>query len=392
MGRMRTLRLGAWGIDVALAAAFVVAGQYELRYLPDSGQPGGPLLLNSLLAFLCAAPLAIRRRWPMAALAVAAVPQVGASLLTVHALTFWGMGVPLAVLFYSVARWSGRRHAAWLALGTGAVVLAVYGIHVPDFVDVEEYLFGGLIWGTACLAGAVIAQLTRQRQALNAAMVLLRGQEHDRRQQLLADERARISREMHDVMAHGITLMVVQAGSARLELAPEAEKARESMLIVEQTGREVLAELRRTVDLLRSSDADPGGGPAPNLDALDALAAQMRAAGLDVRMEVAQLPGLDPGRALVVYRVIQEALTNSLRYAGPGIVSVAVTRPDDLHVEVVEHHARAAPLFPGTLNPGGGNGLAGLRERVGLFGGTLWAGAESGGFAVRARIPLEPPP
>lgn len=388
MGPMRQLSRSQWWFDGAVAAAFAVLGQYELRLLPDSGQAGGPLALNTVLALLCAAPLAIRRRWPLAALALATVPQIATSLATAHAMTFWGMGVPMAVLCYSVARWSVRRHAALLALGTCVLVMAAYGIHVPAFVNLEEYLFGGLIFGAALLAGAVIAQLTRQRVALDAAMLQLRGQEEDRRRQVLADERSRIAREMHDVMAHGITVMVVQAGSARLELSPDAAKARESLLIVEQTGRNVLTELRHTVGLLRNNESTLGEDPIPNLAALPALVGSMRAAGLDVSLDVEEHLDLDPGRALAVYRIIQEALTNALRHAGHGAVMVRVSLPGDLLIEVLDSSAGPAAGRVG----GGGNGLLGMRERVGSFGGELTAGPEPRGFAVRARIPLEPAP
>lgn len=385
MGTMRALSRGQWGFDVAIAAAAVVIGQYELRFLPDSGQQGGPLALNTVLALLCAAPLAIRRRWPVTALAVATVPQVLASLLTVHALTFWGMGIPVAILCYSLARWSLRPRAALVALGAAVLMLGSYGIHVPAFVNVEDYVFGGLFMGAATAAGAVIAQLTRQRQALDAAMLRLRGQEKERRLQLLADERERIAREMHDVMAHGITVMVVQAGSARLELAADVDKARDALLIVEQTGRDVLGELRQTVDLLRNHADGGTEDPAPTLAQLPALVATMQAAGLDVRLELAANVQVDSGRARAAYRIVQEALTNSLRHAGPGTVHVTVSQPGDLHIDVVDGATTHGSSFPA----GGGHGLAGMRERVHQFGGELVAGPESGGFAVRARIPLE---
>ncbi|HEY5223487.1 MAG TPA: histidine kinase [Microbacteriaceae bacterium] len=382
---MKSLSRGQWFFDAALAAVFVVIGQYELRFLPESGYQDGPLALNTVLTFLSAAPLLVRRRWPLTALTMAAAPLIFASLITVHAMMFWGTAVPLAVLCYSVARWSQRQHAAWLAFGTSVVMIATYPIHSPTFTTVEDYAFGGVLFGVAVAAGAVISQLTRQRLALDAAMVRLREHEHDRRMQVLADERARIAREMHDVMAHGVSVMVVQAGSARLELAPDASKARESLLVVEQTGRDVLTELRHTVGLLRNHESAAGGEPAPNLAALPALAQSMKAAGLDVSLNVEDHLDLDPGRALAVYRVIQEALTNALRHSGPGRVQVSVTRPDDLQIEVVNSCARAAS----TASRGGGNGLPGMRERVGMFDGDLVAGPEPDGFAVRARIPMD---
>lgn len=381
---MMSLTSGQWCFDAAVAAGFIAIGQYELRFLPDSGYQEGPLALNTALSFLCAAPLIVRPRLPFPALAMSAAPLVIASLITVHALTFWGMGVPLAVLCYSVARWSQHSYAWLLASGVATLVLVTYGIHATTFSDVETYVFSGVLFGLACLSGAVIARLTKQRLALDAAMVQLRAQEHDRQSRALTDERARIAREMHDVMAHGISVMVVQAGSARLELAPDATKARESLLVVERTGREVLSELRHTVGLLRDHDTAAHGDPTPNLSALPALVKSMKAAGLDIRLEVEEDLDLDPGRAVAVYRVVQEALTNTLRHAGPGKVSVRVTRPDDLRIEVINSCAGPVPTFSG----GGGSGVAGMRERVGMFGGELVAGPVTHGFAVRARIPM----
>ncbi|GAA4370354.1 hypothetical protein GCM10023166_18720 [Paeniglutamicibacter cryotolerans] len=379
------MSLRKWCFDAVLAAVFVMIGQFELRFLPESGYQDGSLALNTVLAFLCAASLIIRRWRPLAALMAGMSPQVVASLFTAHAMTFWGMGVPLAVLCYSAARWSNHRRAPVLALGMAILLLATYGIHTTTFAEVEGYAFGCVMLGTATLAGTVISQLTRQRLALDAAMVRLREQERDRRFQGLADERARIAREMHDVMAHGISVMVVQAGSARLELASDAEKARESLLIVEQTGRDVLTELRHTVGLLRNHERADDPDPSPDLDALPALVQSMKAAGLDVCLEVDDLPDLDPGRNLAAYRVIQEALTNALRHSGAGRVLVRVTGPDELHIEVIDSNAGSASTYPG----GGGHGLVGMRERVEMFGGQLVAGPERKGFAVRATIPSE---
>lgn len=382
---MESLSRRRWCFDVAVAVGFILVGQYELRFLPESGYQEGPLALNTVLSFLSAAPLIARRRWPVMASVLAATPLVIASLATAHALTFWGMGLPLAVLCYSVARWSTRRHAWVSALGVPTLVLSAYGVRATTFSGFETYAFGGMLFGLACLSGVVISRLTTQRLALDEAMVQLRDQERDLRSKALADERARIAREMHDVMAHGISVMVVQAGSARLELESDVAKARESLLVVEQTGRDVLTELRHTVGLLRDHESPPGGDPPPNLAALRGLVESMTAAGLDIQLDLVEGLDLDAGRSLAVYRIVQEALTNALRHSGPGEVLVSISRPEDLRIEVVASRHDRAPTSPAEE----GNGIAGMRERVGMFGGELFAGPEPNGFVVRASIPME---
>lgn len=373
-----------------MAACFVLIGQYELRHLPDSGYQSGGLALNTVVTALAAAPLALRRWRPLLGLTLASLPHTVASLVTSHALGFWGSAVPVALLCFTAGRWVGDRGEGRLALLSPVLLLAAYGVHVPEFRHVEDYVVGSLLWFVPWLAGLTIARLAGKESALREALAQLRAQEADRAGQVVLEERSRIAREMHDVMAHGVSVMVVQAGAARLDLEPDPARARESLLAVEAAGRNVLAELRRTVGLLRDDGAD-NAAPTRGVPDLAELADSMRTAGLTVSLDVDENLALDPGRSLVVYRVVQEALTNTLRHAGSTEVSVRVRQPDgpatDLCVDVVD----AGPRARRPPAPPGGHGLIGATERVAMYRGVLVARREGDGFALRARIPGEVP-
>jgi signal transduction histidine kinase len=204
----------------------------------------------------------------------------------------------------------------------------------------------------------------------------------------VAEERARIARELHDIIAHSVSVMVVQAAAGRRVLDSQPETARASLEAIETTGRQALAEIRRLLGVLRRDDGpDEALVPQPGLAHVEALVDEMRRAGLPVELRVEGEPGpLPPGVDVSAYRVVQEALTNTLRHAGPARVSVIVRYgPDDVEVEVSDdgHGSSAHPA------PAGGQGLVGMRERVALFQGDFEAGPRAGGgFAVRARLPI----
>jgi signal transduction histidine kinase len=203
-----------------------------------------------------------------------------------------------------------------------------------------------------------------------------------------AEERARIAREMHDVVAHSLSVMVVQAEAAEAMLDADPERARRPLAAVQQTGRGALTELRRMLGVLREM-ADEGAAlaPQPGLSGLDDLARQVRDAGLPVRVRVEGEPRpLPPGIDLSAYRIVQEGLTNALKHAGPASAEVVVRYgPRDLELEVRDDGRGRG----GGAN-GGGHGLLGMRERVALYGGELAAGPRpEGGFALTARLPLE---
>jgi signal transduction histidine kinase len=201
----------------------------------------------------------------------------------------------------------------------------------------------------------------------------------------VAEERQRIARELHDVVAHSVSVMTVQAGAVRRLLRPEQERERLALETVEATGREALTEMRRLVGLLRKQGTMPEFAPQPSMRAVDLLVGTVREAGLPVELAVEGDPReLPPGVDLSAYRVIQEALTNALKYAGPANAWVTVRwKERELELEI----ANDGRSEPG--GDGGGHGLAGLRERVSLVGGSLESGPRNGGgFVVRAHLPL----
>ena len=202
----------------------------------------------------------------------------------------------------------------------------------------------------------------------------------------VAEERRRIARELHDVVAHSVSVMTVQAGAVRRLLRPDQERERQSLEVIEATGREALTEMRRLVGLLRESGAMPEFSPQPSMRTVDVLVGTVREAGLPVEIEIEGEPReLPPGVDLSAYRVIQEALTNALRYAGPAQAWVTVRwKETGLELEI----ANDGRSEPG--EGGGGHGLTGLRERVALVGGSVDSGPRpGGGFVVRAHLPID---
>ncbi len=201
----------------------------------------------------------------------------------------------------------------------------------------------------------------------------------------VVEERARIARELHDVIAHHVSMMVLQAGAERRGLGDEQASTREVLETVERTGRSALTEMRRLLGMLRGDAGDPLT-PQPGLDDVPTLVGQLREAGLPVELRVDGEPRpLPVGIELSAYRIIQEALTNALKHAGGARARVDVRYgADSLELEIADDGARRAPEVPT-----GGHGLVGMRERVALYGGRLDAGSRpSGGFVVRVLLPI----
>ena len=229
---------------------------------------------------------------------------------------------------------------------------------------------------------------TRSQQIAEAAERadrLERAREEDARV-AVAEERARIARELHDVVGHSVSVMTVQAAAARRLLLPEQEREREALLVVEQTGREALAEMRRLVGVLRRPEEAPALAPQPSLDHVDKLVASAREAGLPVELRVEGEPvQLPAGLDLTAYRLVQEGLTNAVKHAQAQRAEVLVTYGDG-HVEITVSDDGAG----GGDGDGGGHGLVGMRERVSVYGGELDAGPRlEGGYALRARLPVK---
>ena len=336
-------------------------------------------------------PLLWRRSRPVAVFAAVA----GASAL--QAVVFdeptWGQ-VAFPVATYSVARYAGAL-ASWVALGVGlcAAWAATYSWFAPypegDRIGAASYI---ITMSVIVIAAWALGTLGRIRQAYVAALVE-RGEriEHEAAQRVAlaaTEERTRIAREMHDVVAHGLSVIVVQADGARYAAEHDPAIATRTLETVAATGREALTEMRRLLGLLRTGEAT-GTHPQPRLDDIAVLVAEAQeSAGDGTRIE-ARLPApgvpVPPGIALTAYRVVQEALTNVRKHAGPGVtVRIEVSVGTDVEV-VVEDDGRGGA----TLDDGRGLGLVGMRERVLVHDGELCAGPRpGGGFRVSARLPL----
>jgi signal transduction histidine kinase len=266
-------------------------------------------------------------------------------------------------------------------VGTAAAVDFQSSNSAPDFL--WAVLILSLAWFGGVALGARIAQTRELRKRIEIENERLAAAvEH-----AASDERTRIARELHDVVAHSVSVMVVQASGARRLLQPDQEREREALLAVERTGREALTEMRRMLGLMRSEAEPAARTPQPGLQHLDRLVAQIEEAGLPVTLHVeGNRPDLPAGLDLSAYRIVQEGLTNALKHARGSQTDVLVRYGDErVELEIVDNG-------PGAVNGSAadGPGLVGLRERVAVYGGTLEAGPrDGGGFVLRAELPVE---
>jgi signal transduction histidine kinase len=347
------------------------------------------LLLRAALPFLLGVPLLARRCRP---LLVWSLIWAGISLDTLvarEAPATLGVTVVLLVGSYSLAAYGSRRRAlAGLVVGAAGVAISMRAGHgwsgqvnVGGY-EVVEYASGIPVLVADILALWVVGVVIRMRR--DAAALAVRNEALDREaERAVAAERARIAREMHDIVAHHLSVVVLQAAGARAVGSPSLRTLEK----IEDSGRRALAETRRLLGVLRGSGNELELAPQPGIAALPALVASIREAGLPVSLAVdgerAQLPGAVDVSA---YRIVQEGLTNALKHAGPARARVSVhCSGDAVTIEVRDDGSGAAD----TTSEPGGQGLVGMRERVAVLGGELRAGPEpSGGYAVRAMLPL----
>jgi signal transduction histidine kinase len=338
------------------------------------------------LMLVPSAALLWRRSHPLATTVGVWVP------IALHAL-FSGWGAeglfivwPAWVSLYALAAYGTRRQ-----LITGLVV-AVVSLVVHDVNDPRAWGAGAdaawsaawwdLLLFVAPLVGGVVAGARRTRQ-LATEKALVEAQARA----AVAEERARIARELHDVVTHHVNLVVLQAMAASGMLDRDPEKVREPLQVIERSGREALTEMRRLLGVLRDDAAEPPLAPQPGADDVDELVGSARSAGLSVGLAVSGTPRrLPTGLGLTVYRIVQESLTNAARHAAGSRVGVSLRyEPEAVEVAVVDDGGRDVEHAPA----GGGRGLLGMRERVAVYAGTLDAGpVPEGGFAVHARLPL----
>jgi signal transduction histidine kinase len=300
------------------------------------------------------------------------------------------------VLFaaYSAILYSPYRRLALGCVFTAAVIVTAA---FPDTTPPVPSRFTALLVLLPTAAVAAAMRTWRRRAGDSAERLRLAQAEHEAQTRLAVEaERARIASELHDVVTHNVSVMVVQAGAARSVLASSPAEAREALLAVEASGRTAMGELRHLLGLLAPA-GDPGDEdaalvPQPGLDQTKALVDRVRAAGLRAELNIEGTRDLPPGVDLAAYRVVQEALTNVLKHAsGAEALIRLVYGVCELVITVTDDGGPAGYGHQGSAGSPGGRGLIGLRERVGLYGGDLDAGPRpGGGWRVRASFPLEP--
>jgi signal transduction histidine kinase len=375
------LRAHPRGADALLAALVASLSATFHLTIRDPGV-ADPSVAGLLLAVAASVPIAFRRRWPEAMLVATLAAQFGTESLN----AVGGGWIGVLVLLYTIATTRSGPRLYWTA-GVALVSITAFvllGVAVGS-AEWQEFLSTVIVTSSAVVFGD---NMRRRRE--RASELLERAERAERERELIAEqrvqhERTRIAREMHDVVAHSVSAMVIQAGAARRQLQLDPQRALAALESIEATGRDAMSEMRRILGVLRSDDSD-SRAPQPSLAALSELTA--RTTDLPVVLTIdAVTPPVPPAIELGAYRVVQEALTNVRRHAGPvGRVEIAVRHvDDDLVVEVVDD-GRGCAAAP---NEAGGYGITGMRERVAVFDGELQAGPRrGGGWQVRARFPL----
>jgi signal transduction histidine kinase len=382
------LPVSAWLFDsgLALMAAGLSTSLFVFENGPvGSGLPRGTLALAYGLALLHTLPLAARRRFPGAVLALGVASGLAVAALGVPPVV---LGPAIVVAVYSVAAYGGW----WVSLaGLAAAELGAAAVQLtPGRFQALTVVSNGLAIGAAWLVGhfvgarrAYTARLERTAELERARAELAR--------RAVTEERLRLARELHDVVAHAISVIAVQSGVGAHVAHTQPEEAAKALAAIEATSRAALTELRRLLGVLRQ-EGEPQGSlaPVPGLADLDALLAEVAKAGLAVKLRVEGTPSpLPAGVDLSAYRIVQEALTNVVKHAGPARAQVVVGyRDQEVTVEVTDDgRGVTAPTDDGQARVG--HGLIGMRERVAAFGGDLKVGPRpGGGFRVAARLPL----
>jgi signal transduction histidine kinase len=369
-------------VDGVLAFVLLLAGTPAVVRQP---WPRLPLML------LVVVPVAVRRRNPVLAFYIAAAAGAVQVLSGIRAL---GSDLAIVVLLYTLAAYRPRRESV---VGL-AVCLAGSAVATAAWVQggvqwLNQVLAAAVTLGGTTLIAWVLGDSMRYRRAYYLALedraARLERERDAQAKVAAAAERARIARELHDVVAHNVSVMVVQADGASYALGSEPERARQALGTIAATGRQALAEMRRLLGVLRSGDEQAELAPLPGVDQLRDLLDQTRAAGRTVSYTLEGAPrALPDGVGLTAYRVVQESLTNTRKHGGIG-ASVAVSLrylPDELVVQVTDDGRGAA-----AADDGDGHGLTGMRERVGIYGGSVQAGPRpAGGYQVTATLPLGP--
>ncbi len=375
-------------VDSLIAIAFASLAVVEIQSAAESQEgfrdSDG---LGALLVLAQTLPLALRRVAPLGSLA-AITAAIG-----MHAALGYDdiqAGTFASLVGVSSAAYVTDNRRALVAALLGAVGIGVFYATTRASFDGFEIVGIGGLWLAGWIAGSVFRIRGRHIAAVERRAELLEQGSEARAREAIADERARITRELHDIIGHTLNLIVVQAGAARTVFKSRPDQALESLNAIETTARQSLSDMERMLEILRPPEAEAAPyDPQPGLEQVDRLAEQFTDAGLPVEVNVEGEPHkLPTSLDLSGYRIVQEALTNALKHAGPARARVAISYlADKLELEIVDDGQ--GPGDDGH-NAGGGRGLIGMKERVSLFGGELDVGpAAEGGFRVHASLPLE---
>jgi signal transduction histidine kinase len=369
--------------DWTLAAGLVLFAQFELWVTHAYGEPT-PATFAVVVAGTV--PLFWRRRHPLPVVAAVMLALLAGALFDASGNDAFSLPIAVAVAVYGAGAYAGEAGAA----ATGATLITggwVWTLFNPDVdgVDFGDLFFVAFVVLVPLLAGVAMRRRRLREDRLEKLAVRLDRERDELAQHAVTAERARIARELHDVVAHAISVIVLQARGGRSALADSPADAREAFDSIDATARQALAEMRRLLGLLRDTGDEAALGPMPGVASLGGLVSHMRQAGLPVEFSVEGEPTeLPPGVDLSAYRIVQEGLTNALRHSGPALTHVVLTYGDrEFGVRVTDDGRGVAG------DNGSGYGLAGIRERVAIYGGQLEVGpGESGGFTLHARLPL----
>jgi signal transduction histidine kinase len=380
VGRHR-LRLGLPRIDVALAGGLFVLK--VVLVLTGTFTSGGSTALALASAAALTVPLAWRRRAPLAVASIIAAAIAADDLVAGWDGAVISFDSSIIAAYSSGAYGRQRRSLAALAALTAANLVDALGAPGDRAGDLALGLvvFSLVPW----LVGQALRRERRRSAQLAELAAQLEAEREQRAREAVAAERGRIARELHDIVAHAISVVAVQADAAAKLLERDAARAREPLETIQETARAALAEMRRLVGLLRVTDEGAPLDPQPTLADLERLVDDAERSGLPVSLQISGEPATLPASvALAAYRIVQEGLTNARKHAGPASAHVFIRyEPEAVSVEVRDDGRPS-----GSVN-GGGHGLVGIRERIALLGGDLEYGRqESGGFLLRARLPL----
>ena len=378
-------------VELALAAAVAVLGLGEI-WVPFSSRQGtGSAPLDTLAVLLVAAALLWARRRPIVPVVAMPLAWGLASAAGPTYVLFYGQMVPLLAATFMVAR-HGRGRQPWYGAAVAALTLLLVDLFVPLLQAPGEIAFHWtvttLVWG----AGTGLRRWEARARESTRRAVEAEVSAAERAMQAVLDERTRIARELHDIVAHSVSSMVVQAGAAE-QAGDDRAFVDGALAEIRATGSEALAEMRRLVTMLRDLDERPSLTPQPRLAGLSALVEQAGRDGLATSLRIEGEERLLPaGLDLAVYRIVQEALTNVRRHAGATRCEVLLAyAPDEVRVDVVDDGRGGSGDSGGVPGTGPGHGLVGMRERASLYGGRLEAGPhDEGGFVVSARLPVAP--